>query len=66
MGVQTAVELDYGADESVTLDVEVTERILGVERELFECYADRPPEPVKILNEYFYGCGGWSTARVEK
>ena len=66
MGDQTAVELDYGADESVTLDIEVPERILGVERDLFECYADRPPEPVKILNEYFYGCGGWGTAKVEK
>ena len=42
------------------------ERILGVERDLWECYADRPPGGVEIDGEVFAGCGGWDPATVEK
>ena len=65
MGV-TTVTFGYGAGNSLTLDVEVPERILGVDRDLWECYADRPPGGVKIDGEIFAGCGGWTTPTVEK
>jgi len=39
----TTLELDYGESEPMTLDIEVPERILGVDREVWECYIDRPP-----------------------
>ena len=58
-------ELDYGSEEPLIVGVEVPPRILGVERDLFECYADRehsddPNDP------YLYGCGGWDKGMVEK
>ena len=62
----TAMTFDYGADDPLTLNVEVPERILGVERDLWECYADRPPGGVEIDGEIFAGCGGWGTPTVEK
>ena len=65
MGV-TTVKFDYGGDESLTLNVEVPERILGVDRDLWECYSDRPQERTEIEGEFFYGCGGWGTPTVEK
>ena len=67
MGVQTAVELNYSDGDAVTFDIDVPERILGVERDLFECYVDREPEPDPGLpGMYLYGCSGWATPTVEK
>lgn len=40
----TTLELDYGGDEPLSLDIDVPERILGVDREVWECYIDRPPK----------------------
>ncbi len=62
----TTLMFDYGGDEPITLDIDVPERILGVDREVWECYADRPPGGVEIDGEVFAGCGGWDPATVEK
>ena len=64
MGIHQVV-LDYGGQEPLTLDVKVPLRILGVERDLFECYADRehtggPDDP------FLFGCGGWDRETVVK
>ena len=66
MGEQTVIELDYGNDEPLMLAIDVPERVLGVDRELWECYRDRPQERVEIGGEFFDGCGGWSGPTVEK
>ena len=65
MGV-TTVMFGYGDGKSLTLDVDVPERILGIARDLWECYSDRPPGGVEIDGEIFDGCGGWSASTVEK
>ena len=65
MGV-TTVMFRYGDGKSLTLDVEVPERILGVDRDLWECYSDRPPGGVEIGGDVFDGCGGWGSPTVEK
>ena len=62
----TTLTFDYGESEPLTLDLDVPERILGVDRDLWECYADRPPGGVEIDGEVFTGCGGWDPATVEK
>ena len=62
----TTMTFDYGGAESLTFDVEVPERILGVDRDVWECYADRPPGGVEIDGDVRAGCGGWSTPTVEK
>ena len=63
----TTLELDYGESGPLALhSIDVPERILGVDRDLWECYADRPPGGVEIDGEVFDGCGGWSTPTVEK
>ncbi len=62
----TTLTFDYGQDEPLTLDIDVPERILGVDRDLWECYANRPEGRVEIEGEFFDGCGGWSTPTVEK
>ena len=65
MGV-TTVMFGYGDGKSLALAVEVPERILGVARNLWECYSHRPPGGVEINGEIFAGCGGWSTPTVQK
>ena len=64
----TTLEFDYGGDETLTLDIEVSQRILGVDREVWECYADRPPEGFALgpHNDWVAGCGGWGKPTVEK
>ena len=62
----TSLAFDYGGDASLTLNVEVPERIIGVDRDLWECYANRPSGGVEVDDEVFDGCGGWSTQTVEK
>ena len=62
----TTMTFDYGGAESLTFDMDVPERILGVDRNLWECYADRPQERTEIEGESFDGCGGWDTPTVEK
>ena len=67
MGV-TPLTFDYGEDEPVTSNVDVPERILGVDREVWECYADRPPEGFALgpHNDWVAGCSGWGKPTVEK
>ena len=64
----TTLGFDYGQDEPLTLDIDVPERILGVDRDLWECYADRPPEGFDLgrHNDWTAGCGGWGRPIVEK
>ena len=65
MGV-TTVTFRYGEDKPLTLDVDVPERILGVARDLWECYNHRPPGGVEIDGDRRDGCGGWGSPTVEK
>ena len=65
MGVQTAVELDYGGAELVTLNIEVRERILGVEHDLWECYIDREPVPDPAGGS-LHGCSGFGSTTTVK
>ncbi len=65
MGRNT-VKLQVVGNELLTLHVDVQERIIGVDRNLWECYADRPEEPVEVEGEFFHSCGGWSAKNVEK
>ena len=61
MGV-TAVRFGYGAGRSLALNVNVPERILGVARDLWECYSDRGLTDGRFLA----GCGGWHKPTVTK
>ena len=67
MGTAT-VEFDHGRDEPLALQVEVPERVLGVDREVWECYIDRPPKGFALgaHNDWTAGCGGWGKPTVEK
>ena len=60
MGI-TLLEVEYGAEEAARFEVEVPERILGVAREVWECFSDRPGEGAE--NE---GCGGWFKETIVK
>ena len=64
----TTLTFDYGQDEPFALDIDVPERILGVDRDVWECYADRPPEGFTLgpHNDWMAGCSGWGKPTVEK
>ena len=65
MGAPVAVTLDYGSHEPMTVEVKAPERILGIERDLFDCYADREPVP-DPAGGLLYGCFGWGDTTVAK
>ena len=65
MGI-TTMTFNYNGDQSLTMDVEVPERILGVARDLWECYSHRPTQGVVVNGETRDGCGGWRSPTVRK
>ena len=60
----TSVELLYGDNEAETVVVDVPERILSVDRDLWDCFADTRHEHIDGTN--FYGCSGRSSEAVVK
>ena len=62
MGLVT-LDIHYGTDEVSTVQVNVPERILGVERDIWECYSDRD---TARNYQRFHGCYGWYSETVEK
>ena len=55
--------IDYGEDLPHFLFLNVPERILGVDRDIWECYSNRA---VSKNSEGFNGCYGWYRPTVEK
>lgn len=58
-----SVSIDYGGEEPYELTVDVPGRILGVDRDTWECYSDRA---TSNNAEGFHGCYGWYEPTVEK
>ena len=54
-------EFDYGGTEPVTTQFHVPERILGVEKDVWECYSDQPDtlESDAERSGYYGDCAGW-------
>ena len=62
MGTMT-LDIDYGGNAPLVVHIDVPERILGVDRGIWECYSDRA---VSNNREGFRGCYGWYKTTVEK
>ena len=54
-------EFDFGGTEPLTLPFDVPQRILGVERDVWECFRDEPDtlNPSEDNNGYYGDCAGW-------
>ena len=54
-------EFDFGGIESLTLPFDIPTRILGVERDVWECFRDEPDtlNPSEDNSGYFGDCAGW-------
>ena len=63
MGTELRAVLDDG---TVSNTVVVPERIVGVERDVWECFSDRPRRDAAYENDFLGGCGGWTSGTVLK
>ena len=54
-------QIDYGGDELAAVERDIPGRILGVDREVWECFSDRPG--IQADDE---GCGGWYPDTIVK
>lgn len=63
MGAELRAVLDDG---TVSNTVVVPERIIGVERDTWECFSDRPRRDASYENDFLGGCGGWTSGTVLK
>ena len=54
-------EFEFGGIEPLTLPFDVPQRILGVERDIWECFRDEPDtlDPSEDNNGYYGDCAGW-------
>ena len=55
----TLLQAEYGAEEAGGFEVTVPERIVGVDREVWECFSDRPGSGADSE-----GCGGWFSETI--
>ncbi len=63
MGTGLRAVLDDGAASNTEV---VPERILGVERDTWACFSDRPQRSATYENDFLGGCGGWTSGEVLK
>ena len=59
-------EIDYGAETVETLSVDVPARIVGVDRQVWECFSDISNADISLETDEGIGCAGWSHERVRK
>ena len=64
MGADLRASLADGAAESAP--IAVPERILGVDRDVWECFSDRPDWEATLDNDFLGGCGGWTSPTIRK
>ncbi len=55
------LQVEYGDGETGAFELSVPERIVGVERDVWECFSDRPGREADRE-----GCGGWFAKTIEK
>ena len=58
--------IDYGEDAPVEMTATVPEKILGVDREVLTCFADKSNVGTLWLRERGIGCGGWARENINK
>ena len=64
---ETTITFDYGADETKSATAIVPERIVGVERDVWDCFSDTSNVSIPKMNTTMplafegIGCAGWRT-----
>ena len=65
---QVSLFVSYGPQDGgfEVLDVDVPERIAGVDRDVWECFSDTSHVGSRLRDELGIGCGGWSSETALK
>ena len=63
---RTIVEFGYGDEEATMLEVDVPERILGVHRDVWECFSDTSKVGTLRGEEDGIGCAAWPEETIQK
>ena len=56
----------FGEDDSQRLDFNVPERILGVDRDVWECFSDKSNVNTVREEDEGIGCAGWAEETIQK
>ena len=59
-------EISYDGGKSKVLNIKVPERIVGVNRDVWECFSDTSNVGTFWEEDEGVGCAGWSTDRIQK
>ena len=65
MGEMT-FRLDYGNGEPLTISLNVPERILGVDRDVWECFSDTSNRGAYWEFDEGIGCAAWASEKLAK
>ena len=60
---EVSLEFDYGGDEPTILEINVPERIVGVDRDVWACFSDTA-DFGGLTPQELVGCAGWHSAEV--
>ena len=59
-------EISYDGTETEVLNIEVPERIVGVKRDVWECFSDTSSSGTFWEEDEGIGCAGWSAESIKK
>ena len=59
-------EISYDGRKTEIFNIEVPERIVGVNRDVWECFSDTSKVDTFWEEDEGVGCAGWSTDRIQK
>ena len=63
---EMSFRFDYGGDEPATLQFDVPERILGVDRDVWACFSDTSNIGTAMRWPEGVGCAGWDSETIRK
>ena len=61
-----ALEFHYGGDAQLAFEVDVPRRIVGVDRDVWECFSDMSTAGTVFEELRGVGCAAWETGTVQK
>ena len=63
---QASLAFSFGEDGSEILDLNIPERILGVDRDVWECFSDTSNVNTVLEEDEGIGCAGWAAETIQK
>ncbi len=63
---ETSFNIDYGEDQPFSVQIEVPEKIVGVDRDVWKCFSDTSLVDTVWEDDQGIGCAAWRSETIQK